>query len=154
VKLTLIAIGHRMPSWVQEAYADYAKRLPPDWAIELKELKPETAATQPEQIKLREAVQIRAAIPKDAVVLALDERGKDLSTAQLADAVTQWQSRARQAVFLIGGAQGLDQTLKQECDGLLRLSSLTLPHMLVRILVAEQWYRAWSILHQHPYHRA
>jgi 23S rRNA (pseudouridine1915-N3)-methyltransferase len=154
LKLTLIAVGHRMPAWVHEAYHDYAKRLPADWAIDLKELRPETAATQPTQIKAREAMQIRAALPHDAVVIALDERGKDLSTQQLANTITQWQTRARHAVFVIGGADGLDDTFKHECDALLRLSSLTLPHMLVRVLVAEQWYRAWSILHQHPYHRA
>lgn len=154
MKLTLIAVGHRMPAWVQEAYSDYAKRLPAEWAIELKELKPETAAAQPAQIKAREAVLIRAALPRNAVITALDERGSDLTTAQFAQAIEQWQNRARSAVLVIGGAQGLDDAFKRECDGLIRLSSLTLPHMLVRVLVAEQWYRAWSILHQHPYHRA
>jgi 23S rRNA (pseudouridine1915-N3)-methyltransferase len=154
LKLTLIAVGHRMPAWVQEAFAEYAKRLPPDWAIELKELKPENAATQPEQIKAREAALIRAALPKDSVIIALDERGKDLTTAQLAQAITQWEARARNAVLVVGGAEGLDSVFKNECDSMIRLSSLTLPHMLVRVMVAEQWYRAWSILHQHPYHRA
>jgi 23S rRNA (pseudouridine1915-N3)-methyltransferase len=143
-----------MPAWVQEAFYDYAKRLPAEWAIALKELRPETAAAQAAHIKAREAAHIRAALPKDAVIIALDERGKDMSTQQLADAITQWQTRARHAVLVIGGAEGLDDAFKQECDALLRLSSLTLPHMLVRVLVAEQWYRAWSILHQHPYHRA
>jgi 23S rRNA (pseudouridine1915-N3)-methyltransferase len=154
LKLTLIAVGHRMPAWVQTAYHDYAKRLPADWAIELKELRPETAATQSMQIKAREAAQIRAHVPKDAMVMALDEHGQAMTTQQLAHHITQWQTRARQAVLVIGGAEGLDDTFKRECDGLLRLSSLTLPHMLVRVLVAEQWYRAWSIVHQHPYHRA
>jgi 23S rRNA (pseudouridine1915-N3)-methyltransferase len=154
VKLTLIAVGHRMPAWVDTAYTDYAKRLPADWAIELKELRPETAATQSAQIKAREAQAIRAVLPKDAVVIGLDERGKDLTTAALAQAITTWQERARTAAFIIGGADGLDASLKQQCDVLVRLSSLTLPHMLVRVLVAEQWYRAWSILSGHPYHRA
>jgi 23S rRNA (pseudouridine1915-N3)-methyltransferase len=142
-----------MPNWVQTAYTDYAKRLPPDWAIDLKELRPESAATSGAQMKLREAQAIRSAIPKDAVVIGLDERGKDLSTSALAQAITQWQERARGAVFIIGGADGLDDAFKAQCDALIRLSSLTLPHMLVRVLVVEQWYRAWSILNNHPYHR-
>lgn len=154
MKLTLIAVGHRMPAWVAQAFADYAKRLPADWAIDLKELRPETAATQSAHVKAREAQSIRAALPKDAVVIGLDERGKDLNTSSLAQAIEQWQQRARHAVFIIGGAEGLDDELKAQCDSLLRLSSLTLPHMLVRVLVAEQWYRAWSILNNHPYHRA
>jgi 23S rRNA (pseudouridine1915-N3)-methyltransferase len=153
LKLTLIAVGHKMPVWVAAAFEDYSKRFPPDWPFTLKELKPEVGDNAA-QTKAREAEKIRAALPKNATVVILDERGKDLTTQALAAQLEHWQGETRHLAFVIGGADGLDDGIKQAARFTLRLSSLTLPHMLVRVLLAEQLYRAWSILNNHPYHRA
>lgn len=101
-----------------------------------------------------EAVKILSAIPRNARIIALDEHGKDLSTVQLASNMKQWQQDGSDIVFIIGGADGLDPDLKKKADMLLRLSSLTLPHGMVRILLTEQLYRASTILQNHPYHRS
>ena len=152
MKLTLIAVGHKMPGWVNEAFAEYQRRFPPDWPFALKELKPETADSAA-QTKAREADKILAAVPKDALLVTLDERGRDLTTKALAQQLERWQLDARPLVFVIGGTEGLDERVKAAAHFSLRLSSLTLPHMLVRVLLAEQLYRAWSVLAGHPYHR-
>jgi 23S rRNA (pseudouridine1915-N3)-methyltransferase len=120
--------------------------MPPDCAIELKEIKPDASPA-------KEAVKIRAAIPKNAWVIALDEHGKDMNTKELANQLTYWRDTGKDIVFLIGGADGLDTTLKSNDTPLWRLSSLTLPHAFARLLLIEQLYRAWTILQGHPYHR-
>ena len=132
-----------MPDWVSTACHEYSKRMPPDCAIELKEIKPDASPA-------KEAVKIRAAIPKNAWVIALDEHGKDMNTKELA---MYWRDTGKDIVFLIGGADGLDTTLKSNDIPLWRLSSLTLPHAFARLLLIEQLYRAWTILQGHPYHR-
>ena len=156
MKLVILAVGTRMPDWVQIAWDDYAKRLPPDCALELREIKPEprTSGKTPAQMMDAEAKRIEAALPGNALRLALDERGRDLTTMALSRQLEQWRSDGRDVAFLVGGPDGLDAVLKASCDGMLRLSSLTLPHPMVRVLLAEQLYRAWAIMTNHPYHRA
>ncbi|CAM3455403.1 23S rRNA (pseudouridine(1915)-N(3))-methyltransferase RlmH [Bordetella flabilis] len=156
VKLIVIAVGNRMPDWVQTAWDDYARRLPPDCALELREIKPEprTSGKTPAQMMAAEGRRIEAALPGGALRVALDERGRDLTTAALAQSLEQWRGEGRDVAFLVGGPDGLDASLKASSGLQLRLSSLTLPHPMVRVLLAEQLYRAWAILANHPYHRA
>ncbi|WP_028311028.1 23S rRNA (pseudouridine(1915)-N(3))-methyltransferase RlmH [Derxia gummosa] len=156
MQLVIAAVGQRMPGWVDQGFDEYAKRMPPEMRIVLKEVKPEqrgaskTAAT----VMGIEAERIRAAIPRGALLVCLDERGRDLTSVALSEQLEGWRREGRDAVFVIGGADGLDPALKAEAGMLIRLSSLTLPHGMVRVLLAEQLYRAWSILNNHPYHRA
>lgn len=156
MKLHIVAVGHRMPDWVARGFEEYAKRMPPELRIELREIKPELrgANRNAEQVMAIERTRIEAALPKQVRLVALDERGADWTTMRLAQALPDWQREARDVAFVIGGADGLDPALKQRADTLLRLSSLTLPHAMVRVLLAEQLYRAWTITQNHPYHRA
>lgn len=156
MKLIVIAVGARMPGWVQAAWQDYAKRLPHDCAIELREIKPEprTSGKPPAQLMHAEAQRIAAALPAHAWRIALDEHGKDLTTMALSHHLESWRGEGRDVAFIVGGPDGLDPELKKSCDQLLRLSSLTLPHPMVRVLLVEQLYRAWAIMNGHPYHRA
>lgn len=155
MKLIIIAVGTRMPSWVDEGYREYARRMPAGTTLELVQIKaePRTSGKTVAQMLANEAVRIRAALPKGGRAIALDERGKDLGTTTLARELGKWMQEAAPVVFLIGGPDGLDAALKQTCGMQLRLSSLTLPHGLARVLLAEQLYRALSILGGHPYHR-
>ena len=156
MQLVIAAVGHRMPGWIETGFAEYAKRMPPECRIVLKEIKPVERAggKTAETVMAQERTRIEAAIPKGSRIIALDERGRDLSTVQLAHQLTQWQQDGRDVTFVIGGADGLDAGFKQAADQLIRVSSLTLPHGMVRVLLAEQLYRAWSITQNHPYHRA
>ena len=146
MKLWVVAVGHKMPQWVETATQDYVKRMPRDCAIEIKELKPDISPA-------KEAIKIREALPKNALIIALDERGKDISTAQMAEQLGHWRTLGTDVVLLIGGADGLDASIKEEAQTMWRLSSLTLPHAMARVLLVEQLYRAWTILQGHPYHR-
>lgn len=146
MRLTIISVGHKMPDWVATATQDYIKRMPADCSIDIKEIKPDLTPA-------KEAVRIMAAIPKGARVIALDERGKDQTTQQLATQLANWRQEGIDIAFLIGGADGLDTSLKENSQALWRLSSLTLPHAMARVLLVEQLYRAWTILQGHPYHR-
>ena len=154
--ITLISVSHKQPTWVTQAFDEYAKRLPArEIKLECKELKPEAREGKSvAQAMSLEAAKIQAAIPKGALVLALDERGQDLTSMALAQKLQHWQTEHSQVVFIIGGADGLEPAFKAQCDGLIRLSSLTLPHGMVRVLFAEQLYRAYTININHPYHRA
>lgn len=156
MKLRVYAVGTRMPAWVQDGWHDYARRLPPDCALELTEIKPEprSSGKTPAQLMRAEAQRIESALPAQAHRVVLDERGSDLDTAGLARRLAAWRAGGRDLALLLGGPDGLDPALKQSADETLRLSSLTLPHPLVRVLLAEQIYRAWSVLSGHPYHRA
>ncbi|WP_397476185.1 23S rRNA (pseudouridine(1915)-N(3))-methyltransferase RlmH [Pusillimonas sp.] len=156
MKLFVVAVGHRMPDWVEQAWADYARRLPADCALELREIKPEprSGGKTPVQMMQAEARRIEAAMPSGALRIALDERGRDLTTQKLSAELEQWRGQGRDVAFLVGGPDGLDAQLKKSCHSLLRLSSLTLPHPMVRVVLAEQLYRAWAIMVNHPYHRA
>lgn len=155
MRLFILAVGHKMPGWIETAFAEYAKRMPPELRIELKEIKPEQRSNSrtAETVMAAEAQRIEAALPRGCRLVCLDERGLDLTTMRLAQSLTGWQQDGRDVAFVIGGADGLDPTLKSRADTLIRLSSLTLPHGMVRVLLAEQLYRAWSINANHPYHR-
>ncbi|OZI33902.1 23S rRNA (pseudouridine(1915)-N(3))-methyltransferase RlmH [Bordetella genomosp. 10] len=156
MKLIVAAVGNRMPAWVETAWDDYARRLPPDCALELREIKPEprTSGKTPAQMMAAEARRIEAALPPQALRIALDEHGRDLTTMALSRTLEQWRAGGRDVAFLVGGPDGLDAALKTSCASQIRLSSLTLPHPMVRVVLAEQLYRAWAILSNHPYHRA
>jgi 23S rRNA (pseudouridine1915-N3)-methyltransferase len=156
MKLTIVAVGHRMPDWVMQGFDEYAKRMPPELRIALREVKPEQRASgrTASSVMAAERARIEATLPKGARIVALDEHGRDWTTVQLAQQLPRWQQDGRDVAFVIGGADGLDPAIKAQADLLLRLSSLTLPHAMVRVLLAEQLYRAWSITQNHPYHRA
>ncbi len=144
-----------MPAWIESGFTEYAKRMPPDCRINLKEVKPveRSGSKTAETAMALERTKIEAALPKNTRIVALDERGKDLTTVQLSQLLTQWQQDGRDVAFIIGGADGLDVEFKAKADLSIRISSLTLPHGMVRVLLAEQLYRAWSITQNHPYHR-
>jgi 23S rRNA (pseudouridine1915-N3)-methyltransferase len=156
MKLVILAVGHKMPDWIANGFDEYAKRMPPELRIELKELKPEqrSSGRNAESVMAAEKQRIEAALPKNARIVALDERGRDWTTMQLAHALPGWQQDGRDVAFIIGGADGLHADVKARAEIMLRISSLTLPHGMVRVLLAEQLYRAWSITQNHPYHRA
>ncbi|SAL18891.1 rRNA large subunit methyltransferase [Caballeronia peredens] len=156
MKLVILAVGHKMPDWITNGFEEYAKRMPPELRIELKEIKPEqrSSGRNAESVMAAEKQRIEAALPKNARIVALDERGRDWTTMQLAGALPGWQQDGRDVAFVIGGADGLAPEVKARAELLLRVSSLTLPHGMVRVLLAEQLYRAWSITQNHPYHRA
>ncbi len=155
MKLRILAVGHKMPAWIEAGYQEYAKRMPTDAALELIEIKPEkrAAGASTERIQKLEADRILSSLPSQPMLVALDERGKQFSTIELSDYLARWMQEAVQPCFVIGGADGLDASVKARSDLLLGVSSLTLPHGLVRVLLAEQLYRAVSILKGHPYHR-
>ena len=151
---TLIAFGKGMPDWVATGFTEYQKRLPKDFSLTLKELKAEERGNASVEAWLaKEAIKLREATPKGAFTVALDERGADLSTTAFAAHIEAWRAHSNDIVFYVGSADGLDAALKAQAHARMRLSSLTLPHMLVRVVLAEQIYRAWSVLNHHPYHR-
>lgn len=156
MKIIVVAVGQRQPPWANTAVDEYLSRLPAEFKVECKLVKAESRSGDVPLARVlnAEAVRIRASVPHGARLIALDERGKDWTTQQLADQLRRWKDAADDMAFAIGGADGLDATLKQEAHMLLRLSSMTLPHALARVLLAEQLYRAASILARHPYHRA
>jgi 23S rRNA (pseudouridine1915-N3)-methyltransferase len=155
MQLIIAAVGHKMPAWIESGFAEYVKRMPAECRIHLKEIKPieRSGSKTAETAMALERAKIEAALPKGSRIVALDERGKDLTTVQLSQLLTQWQQDGRDVSFIIGGADGLDPEFKGKADMLIRISSLTLPHGMVRVLLAEQLYRAWSITQNHPYHR-
>ena len=154
MKLLLIAVGQRPPAWAQQAYEEFAKRFPPEMRLGLKAVKAEARGTRsPAQVLAVEAARIEAACPKGVRRVILDERGERLSTIQLAQRLQAWAHDARDVALLVGGPDGLDPALKASADESLRLSDLTLPHALVRVLLAEALYRAWTVTVNHPYHR-
>ena len=153
MKITLLAIGHKLPHWADELCADFLRRFGADWRVELKALKAEPRGAATTVVMLREAERIRAAVPKGAVMVALDERGKALTTLNFATQLASYAREAQELAFIIGGADGLDAALKVECPLHIRLSDMTLPHALARVLLLEQIYRCYSIAHNHPYLR-
>jgi 23S rRNA (pseudouridine1915-N3)-methyltransferase len=155
MRIHLIAVGTRMPQWVQQGYAEYARRLPADYALQLVEIPAGKRGKGADISRLtqQEGERTLAAIPKGAHVIALELTGKAWSTTQLAQELDGWRHDGRDVALLIGGPEGLASECLSRAEGRWSLSNLTLPHPLVRIVVAEQLYRAWSILHNHPYHR-
>jgi 23S rRNA (pseudouridine1915-N3)-methyltransferase len=154
MRLLVVAVGQRVPDWAQTAWDDYAKRFPPELRLELKAVKTEPRASKTLPTLLAaERERIEAAIPKGARVVALDERGTPLTTMALAGKLKDWQLENDAVALVIGGPDGLDPAFRQAAHERIRLSDLTLPHAMVRVLLAEQLYRAWSINAGHPYHR-
>lgn len=155
MQLIVAAVGHKMPEWIETGFHEYAKRMPAECRIVLKEIKPveRSSGRNPETVMAQERTRIEAVLPKGGRVIALDEHGRDLTTMQLSQHLGAWQQQGGDVTFVIGGADGLDAGFKRQADMLMRVSSLTLPHGLVRVMLAEQLYRAWSITRNHPYHR-
>jgi 23S rRNA (pseudouridine1915-N3)-methyltransferase len=155
VRITILAVGHKAPGWVQEGFNEYARRMPPEARLELVEIKPEErgAGRAADKAKALEGERLLAAVPQGSTLLALDERGRSVTTQGLSVMFSDWMREAVHPVFAIGGADGLSDEVKARAGKLLSLSAMTLPHALVRVVLAEQLYRAWSILARHPYHR-
>lgn len=144
-----------MPDWVEAGFTDYARRMPREWPLELRAVKaePRTTGKTPAAMMAAEATRLRTALPSHCRLVALDEHGRDLTTQALADSLASWSQEGADVAFLIGGPDGLDPGLKGDARVMMRLSSLTLPHALVRVILAEALYRAASVLKGHPYHR-
>ena len=154
MKLGVVAVGQRVPAWAQTAWDDYAKRFPPELKVELKAVKTEPRGSKTlDTLYAAERERIEAAIPRGCRIVALDERGTQLTTFALAGKLKSWQLDADDVALVIGGPDGLDPAFKQAAHERIRLSDLTLPHAMVRVLLVEQLYRAWSINANHPYHR-
>lgn len=154
MRLTIVAVGQKVPDWAQTAYDDYAKRFPPELRVELKAVKTEPRASKTlENLLTAERQRIEAVLPKGTRIVALDERGTAVTTVALSDKLKAWQREGDDVAIIIGGPDGLDPAFKQAAHERLRLSDLTLPHAMVRVLLIEQLYRAWSITVNHPYHR-
>ena len=155
MKLLVVAVGHKMPDWIATGFNEYVKRMPREARIELIEIKPEprTTGKNVTQIMAAEAQRILGAAPHDALRVVLDERGKQFATKQMAQQMQDWMGGGRDIAFIIGGADGLHETVKGSAQLMLALSAMTLPHGLARVLLVEQLYRAYSLLHNHPYHR-
>jgi len=154
VKLVVVAVGQRLPAWAQTAWDDYAKRFPPELRLELKAVKAQARASMAvPAILSAERTRIEAAISPGCRVVVLDEHGTSVTTKVLASRLRQWQLDAADVALVIGGPDGLEPAFKLAAHERLRLSDLTLPHALARVLLVEQLYRAWSINANHPYHR-
>jgi 23S rRNA (pseudouridine1915-N3)-methyltransferase len=154
MRLLVVAVGQRVPDWAATAWDDYAKRFPPELRLELKAVKTEPRGSRTlETLLAAERERIEAAIPRGARVVALDERGTASTTVALAAKVKGWQLESADVALVIGGPDGLDPAFRAAAHERIRLSDLTLPHAMARVLLAEQLYRAWSINAGHPYHR-
>ena len=155
MKIRLYALGTRMPAWVDEGYRDYARRLRGGWSLELVEVPvaKRNARSPTARLVEEEGERLLSALPARATVVALDERGTAMASAGLARRLAEWQREGAPLALMIGGPDGLSARCLARASLRWSLSPLTLPHALVRVVVAEQLYRAWSILHRHPYHR-
>jgi len=155
MKIRLIAVGQKMPGWVTQGYDEYAKRLPQSCRLTLVEIAPghRSKSSDPRRAIEDESQKVLNAIPQNTRVIALDERGKQWTTLKLADEMRDWMQDGRDVALLVGGPDGLSEACKQKAEQMWSLSNLTLPHPLVRVFLAEQLYRAWSVTQGHPYHR-
>lgn len=155
MRLVIVAVGEKLPNWAETAAVDYIGRMPRTAPTSLMSVRtePRRANRTSTQCMQAEATRIEAAIPAGARRIVLDEHGRDQTTRRLADRLARWLAEGRDCAFLLGGPDGLDSALKGTADETWRLSSLTLPHALARVILAEQLYRAMSILENHPYHR-
>ena len=154
MRLVIVVVGQRQPDWAQVAWDDYAKRFPYELKVELKIVKTEPRGAKTVQTLLAaERARIEAALPKGCRVVALDEHGTTLSTRALAAKLQTWQLESDTVALVIGGPDGLDPAFKRAAHERIRLSDLTLAHAMVRVVLIEQLYRAWSINANHPYHR-
>ena len=155
MRVRLIAVGNKMPKWVTEGYDEYAKRLPKDFALELVEIpmSPRGKNTDIPKAIRKEGDSMLEAIPSGDKVIAMEVLGKEWSTEQLADQTEQWRMDGYNVTLLVGGPDGLDPRCTARADQAWSLSRLTLPHPMVRVILAEQIYRAWTLMNNHPYHR-
>jgi len=153
--IKLIAVGSRMPEWVNQGYAEYARRLPRDCALQLQEIAAGKRLKNTDIARLLrdEGERMLAAIPRGSHVVSLDIAGRPWTTGELADVLRRWLASGQNVALLVGGPEGLSEAVREQARESWSLSRLTFPHPLVRIIVAEQLYRAWSILQRHPYHR-
>lgn len=154
MKLRILSVGHKMPGWVEDGCKEYLKRMPREFTTEIVEIKPDKRAAGKNALLVQEAEskRILEAAGRDYLV-ALDEHGQEVTTLQLAERMQKWQGDGRDVSLVIGGADGLHPDIKTRADWLWSLSRLTLPHAMVRVLLAEQLYRGWSVITNHPYHR-
>jgi 23S rRNA (pseudouridine1915-N3)-methyltransferase len=155
LKLRIITVGHKMPDWIAVGFQEYAKRMPPDATLDLIEIRAakRAAGTSTARVLQLEADRIRASLPSLPLLIALDEHGRQVTTVELSLSLARWMKDGANPCLIIGGADGLDVSIKDSAHMLLGLSRLTLPHALARVLLAEQLYRAVSLLKGHPYHR-
>jgi 23S rRNA (pseudouridine1915-N3)-methyltransferase len=154
MRLAILAVGHKLPEWVAKGCAEYLKRMPRELPLAVVEIKPEPRGSKTrEQLLAAENVRLQAGLQGFRRVVVLDERGADLCTLDLAQRLEHWMREGGDTAFVIGSADGIDEALKQQADDTIRLSSLTLPHAMARLILCEQLYRAVSVVKNHPYHR-
>jgi len=154
MKLGILAVGHKLPEWVAQGCAEYIKRMPRELPLAVSEIKPEPRGSKTrEQLLTAEKIRLQAALQGFSRIVVLDERGTDLTTLKLAQRLEDWMREGGDTAFIIGGADGIDESLKQQANEMIRLSSLTLPHAMARLILCEQLYRALSVVRNHPYHR-
>ena len=155
MRVRILAVGQHIADWAQDAVRGYLARFPRTWPVELKEIRTEPRAGQtPARLMALEGERILAALEPGDFVVVLDEHGRDFTTVEFARALAEWRMEGDRIVFVIGGPDGLAPAVKERAHRTMRLSAMTLPHALARVLLAEQIYRAWSIEAGHPYHRA
>ena len=154
MKIRMLCVGTRVPAWVTEGYSSFAKRLPRDQALILEEVSATRRHDDVKRCIAEEGERLLSRVARDDRVIALDEHGAAWSSAALAERLESWRRDGRDVVLLVGGADGLSSGCRDRAEVVWSLSAATLPHALVRVLVAEQIYRAWTLLTGHPYHRA
>ena len=156
MQFAVSAVGQRMPAWVQAAWSEYARRFPRGFSLDLREipLAKRSRNADIESFRAKEGEALLSSVPSGFRVIALEEHGKQWSTEELAGQLELWMREEHGVCFLIGGPDGLSQQCRQQAQNLWSLGRLTLPHAMVRAILAEQIYRAWSITRHHPYHRA
>lgn len=156
MRIQILAVGQKMPDWIEKGYRQYAQRMPAEAKLELKEIAPGKRGKNADisRILEDEAERIRAAIPRSSHIVVLDVKGRSYSTEQLAQRMNDWMHSGQDICLLVGGPEGLAESCRSLADEKWSLSALTFPHPLVRVILAEQLYRAWSVLRNHPYHRA
>lgn len=154
MRLGVLAVGHKLADWVAKGCGEYTKRMPRELPLAVVDIKPETRGSKTrEQLLAAEKTRLQAALQGYSRLIVLDERGDDLTTLQLAQRLEGWMREGGDTAFVIGGADGIDEELKRLANGSIRLSSLTLPHAMARLILCEQLYRAVSVIKNHPYHR-
>ncbi|MEO8408985.1 MAG: 23S rRNA (pseudouridine(1915)-N(3))-methyltransferase RlmH [Propionivibrio sp.] len=154
MRLGILAVGHKLPEWVASGCHEYIRRMPRELPVVGIAIKPEPRGSKSrEQLLAAEHLRLQAALGSFKRIVVLDERGVDLTTLQLAQRLEDWMREGGDTAFVIGGADGVDPALQRQADVIIRLSSLTLPHAMARLVLCEQLYRAVSVVRQHPYHR-
>ena len=154
MRLCILAVGHKLPEWVAKGCAEYIKRMPRELPLGVVEIKPELRGSKTrEQLLAAEKTRLQTALQSYARIIVLDKRGHNLTTVKLSQRLEDWMREGGDTAFIIGGADGIDEELKQKANEMIRLSSLTLPHAMARLVLCEQLYRAVSVVKNHPYHR-